>query len=106
MVDFDAADLVTPESTALDIFIDEETEIHEDISDAFYVEQDYNGLLNRPHFNGAVLEGDVYEKDPTVPDWAKAPVKPEYSAEEVGAIPANAGLNAADLEYMWDTTEI
>lgn len=106
MLEFDSADLVAPGSSALDIFVDAETEINADISDDFYVEQDYNNLLNRPTFNGSVLEGDVTEKDPTVPAWAKAPVKPQYSAEEVGAIPVSAGLNAADLEYMWDTTEI
>lgn len=68
--------------------------------------EDYNSLRNKPTLNGETIQGNVSEQDPTVPAWAKAPVKPEYSAEEVGAIPANAGLNAADLEYMWDTTEI
>lgn len=29
------------------------------------------------------------ETDPTVPDWAKAAVKPSYTAGEVGAIPAS-----------------
>lgn len=36
------------------------------------------------------------ETDPTVPDWAKNPEKPNYTAEEVGALPKNAKL--ADLE--------
>lgn len=29
----------------------------------------------------------IEEKDPTVPDWAKQPTKPTYSAKEVGALP-------------------
>ncbi len=29
----------------------------------------------------------VTETDPTVPDWAKQPTKPEYTAAEVGALP-------------------
>lgn len=29
-----------------------------------------------------------HESDPTVPEWAKQPNKPQYNAEEVGAIPA------------------
>ena len=29
------------------------------------------------------------ETDPTVPDWAKQPTKPSYTAEEVGALPIN-----------------
>ena len=35
-----------------------------------------------------VLKGTVLENetDPTVPDWAKTPNKPNYTAEEVGAI--------------------
>lgn len=66
----------------------------------------YNDLRNKPTLNGRTIQGDVQEADPTVPDWAKAPVKPKYSADEVGAIPVGAKLGAADLEYMWDTTEI
>lgn len=30
---------------------------------------------------------EVVETDPTVPDWAKQPEKPAYTAEEVGALP-------------------
>ncbi len=30
------------------------------------------------------------ETDPTVPDWAKQPTKPTYTADEVGAIPQDA----------------
>ena len=32
----------------------------------------------------------ITEADPTVPAWAKAENKPEYTAEEVGALPADA----------------
>ena len=42
--------------------------------------------------------GIKQEVDPTVPDWAKQPEKPEYTADEVGAIPAAelpAAINAA-----------
>jgi hypothetical protein len=34
----------------------------------------------------------VEEKDPTVPAWAKQPEKPKYTAQEVGAMPADANL--------------
>lgn len=73
---------------------------------SFEIGQDYNNLRNKPTLNGRTIQGDMQEADPTVPDWAKAPVKPVYSADEVGAIPTGAKLDAADLEYMWDTTEI
>lgn len=35
----------------------------------------------------AGLDVDYTEVDPTVPDWAKHPTKPTYTAEEVGALP-------------------
>ena len=34
-----------------------------------------------------LAKNPVYEKDPTVPEWAKAKEKPKYTAEEVGALP-------------------
>lgn len=34
------------------------------------------------------------ETDPTVPEWAKAPSKPSYTAEEVGAVSLDALANA------------
>lgn len=70
------------------------------------ISQDYNDLRNKPTLNGQTIQGDMEESDPTVPEWAKQPEKPEYNAADVGAIPAGTALNAADLEYMWDTTEI
>lgn len=34
----------------------------------------------------------IDETDPTVPDWAKQPEKPEYTAAEVGAMPADTPI--------------
>lgn len=34
----------------------------------------------------------IQENDPTVPDWAKRPEKPTYTAQEVGALPADAEI--------------
>jgi hypothetical protein len=40
----------------------------------------------------------IYEKDPTVPAWAKEPEKPKYTADEVGALPADTKIpDAPDL---------
>lgn len=36
----------------------------------------------------------VEEKDPTVPEWAKQPNKPSYTAQEVGALPADTFIPA------------
>lgn len=37
------------------------------------------------------------ETDPTVPGWAKEPTKPDYSAEEVGALPVEGGEMSGDI---------
>lgn len=40
--------------------------------------------------------GIAKETDPTVPAWAKAPEKPGYTAEEVGALPVGTAIPAID----------
>lgn len=74
--------------------------------ESFAMSSSYNDLKDKPTLNGKTIQGAMDEEDPTVPDWAKQPTKPGYSAEDVGAIPADSALGEADLEYMWDTTEI
>lgn len=67
----------------------------------------YRSLSDLPRLNGETIIDDMYETDPTVPSWAKAPTKPEYSAEDVGAV-AEKDLGAftpSDLEIMWDSIE-
>lgn len=48
-------------------------------------ENDYLKLLNKPSINGIVLEGNINETDPTIPEWAKAETKPVYTPDEIGA---------------------
>lgn len=76
-------------------------------------EDDYEVLRNKPSINGIELIGDVgidipekmsdltndvgyitdyTETDPTVPAWAKNPVKPTYTASEVGALPSSTAI--------------
>lgn len=45
-----------------------------------------------------MTDNPVKETDPTVPEWAKSPKKPKYTAEEVGA------LSADDLAPLAGTT--
>ena len=40
--------------------------------------------------------GITQEIDPTVPDWAKQPNKPVYTAQEVGALPEDTDIPAID----------
>lgn len=68
---------------------------------------DYELLKNLPKLDGRPIVGDIPELDPTVPEWAKNPTKPEYTAEDVGAV-AEKDLEAftpSDLEIMWDAIE-
>ena len=48
--------------------------------DAEYIQQEVEKYLK---------ENPVTETDPTVPAWAKQPEKPKYTAQEVGALPAD-----------------
>lgn len=48
----------------------------------------------------------IEEQDPTVPEWAKAVSKPEYTASEVGARPDTWMPSAADVGALPATTKI
>lgn len=80
-------------------------EVELETAEAFQqLEQDYNNLRNLPRLNGTVFRGNMAEQDPTVPAWAKNPAKPEYTAEDVGAVSEKdlGALSFADLETMWE----
>ncbi len=64
----------------------------------------YKELLDKPKLNGETIEGNMNEIDPTVPDWAKSPTKPEYSAEDVGAIPEGSIRILGDGDF-WEMLE-
>ena len=83
----------------------DEDRVELDASDNIFVDADYNILKHLQKLDGRPIIGDIPELDPTVPDWAKTPTKPEYSAEEVGAIPEGAmvELDAGDFAEMWES---
>lgn len=45
----------------------------------------------------------IEENDPTVPEWAKSPEKPSYTAEEVGALPDNTQIPSKTSELQNDS---
>lgn len=47
---------------------------------------------------------DYTETDPTVPSWAKAPTKPTYTADEVGALPDSTVIPGALADLSSDST--
>lgn len=48
-------------------------------------------------------EHPLEETDPTVPDWAKRPEKPTYTAEDVGALPDNTKIPTKTSELDNDS---
>lgn len=88
--------------------IDVDFEISEDfelkLADEVHLNRNYNELLNLPKLDGRLIIGDIPEIDPTVPDWAKTPTKPEYKAEEVGAIPEGSIRVLGDGDF-WEMVE-
>ncbi len=66
---------------------------------------DYNALANKPKLDGVTIQGDMREKDPTVPSWAKTPERPVYSPEDVGAVGEDdvTIMTVAELNELWNT---
>lgn len=72
----------------------------------YFTEQDINEIIERieageidltsyatKEYVANAIEGMIVEEtDPTVPEWAKAETKPSYTANEVGALPADTQL--------------
>lgn len=90
----------------LDVVFEVSKDFDVHLADDVRLSRDYNELINLPTLDGRPIIGDIPELDPTVPDWAKTPTKPEYNAEEVGAIPEGAmvQLDAGDFAEMWEAT--
>ena len=63
---------------------------------------DYEKLKNLPRLNGEPIVGDVSERDPTVPDWAKNPEKPHYTAEELGAVNSADAITLEELDRIFN----
>ena len=60
--------------------------------------RDYEKLDNLPKLNGDTIIGNVVERDPTVPLWAKSASKPVYTPDEIKMEP----IALTDLEPLFD----
>lgn len=60
---------------------------------------DYEKLENLPKLDGEVIVGNVQEKDPTVPMWAKSSEKPVYSQEDIGI----GAISLVDLDKLFNS---
>lgn len=63
---------------------------------------DYEKLKNIPSLNGEKIIGNVSERDPTVPDWAKSPEKPRYTAEELGAVNSEDAISLEEIDAIFN----
>ena len=75
-----------------------------DMVDEMRVSRSYNDLEDKPRLNGETIVGDMVETDPTVPNWAKRQAPPEYTAEDVGAIPEGT-IRVLDDGDFWEMLE-
>lgn len=62
---------------------------------------DYEKLKNLPRLNGKKIIGNIPECDPTVPDWAKNPEKPHYTAEELGAVNSEDAITLTEIDEIF-----
>lgn len=53
--------------------------------------------------NNYLKANPIEESDPTVPEWAKNPEKPSYTAEEVGALPDNTQIPSKTSDLQNDS---
>jgi len=66
-------------------------------------------IIDSISFNGTNVPPDdskqvsLTEADPTVPAWAKAATKPAYTAQEVGALPANTPIPSKTSDLTNDS---
>lgn len=88
----------------LDVVFEVSKDFDVHLADDVRLSRDYNELINLPTLDGRPIIGDIPEIDPTVPDWAKSPTKPEYSAEDVGAIPEGSIRVLGDGDF-WEMVE-
>ena len=71
--------------TEIELEMENDTELRIEC-EQIYIMDDYEQLKNKPRLNGKEISGDMYETDPTIPEWAKAQNKPSYTPEEVNAV--------------------
>lgn len=76
------------------------THANNNILDKF--SEDENG---EPLYNGKTIVSNTEfkEVDPTVPEWAKQPQKPSYTAKEIGALPDTTEIPSATSDLNNDS---
>ena len=90
------------EGTDLDEVLDEVAQAIKDAGDGGYAPP--AGGIPKTDLSQADTALQSYtETDPTVPSWAKQPTKPTYTAQEVGALPANTTIPSKTSDLTNDS---
>lgn len=87
---------------SLDVDQPSETVSIETMEVSEIVSDDYERLKNKPTLNGVVIRGDMYESDPTVPQWAKSPDKPQYTPEELKAVGEDNVITLEEIDAIFN----
>lgn len=94
-------------TTEFNLSIQNDVVVNSDISDNNLIleNNDYLNLRNKPTLDGVTIIGNIKERDPTVPEWAKADSKPKYTYKEVEALGEDEvdSLTLEELSLLWDT---
>lgn len=80
---------------------------YKDLSDIPYIPPAYDDTDIKARITELEEAGfitDFTEQDPTVPDWAKSPHKPTYTASEVGALPNTTHIPVDPVNADWNAT--
>ena len=80
---------------------------YKDLSDMPYIPPAYDDTDIKARITELEEAGfitDFTEQDPTVPDWAKSPHKPTYTASEVGALPNTTHIPVDPVNADWNAT--
>ena len=94
----DITDLLTLDGDISDdLSVSDGKEIYKEVER--YGVTSYENLDNLPSLDGLTIIGDVHEKDPTVPLWAKTDTKPSYTSDEIGI----SSISIGELEKIWDS---
>lgn len=94
--------MMSEDIAIIDMEISDDSNIEFESDEVNSGTDDYEKLKNLPRLNGEPIVGDVSERDPTVPDWAKNPEKPHYTAEELGAVNSADAITLEELDKIFN----
>ena len=88
--------------TEIELEMENDTEVRIEC-EQIYIMDDYEQTKKQtPLRIGKEISGDMYETDPTIPEWAKAQNKPSYTPEEVNAVNNDNAITIEEIEAIFN----